>query len=96
MLTAFSWNAWSFFLFRFLAGAGIGGEYSAINSAIDELIPARVRGWVDLAINGSWWLGTAAGALLSLVFLEPDDLPDRSRLASRASPSAPCSGSACC
>ena len=71
VLTAFSWSAWSFFLFRFLAGAGIGGEYSAINSAIDELIPARVRGWVDLAINGSWWLGTAAGAMLSLVFLNP-------------------------
>jgi MFS family permease len=69
--TAFSFNAWSFFLFRFLAGAGIGGEYSAINSAIDELIPARVRGWVDLAINGSWWLGTAAGALLSIVLLNP-------------------------
>jgi MFS family permease len=72
VLTAFSWSAWSFFLFRFVAGAGIGGEYAAINSAIDELIPARVRGWVDLAINGSWWLGTAAGALLSLVFLDPD------------------------
>jgi MFS family permease len=70
VLSGLSWNAWSFFLFRFLAGAGIGGEYSAINSAIDELIPARVRGWVDLAINGSWWLGTAAGALLSLVFLD--------------------------
>jgi MFS family permease len=69
--TAFSWSGWSFFLFRFIAGAGIGGEYSAINSAIDELIPARVRGWVDLAINGSWWLGTAAGALLSLLFLDP-------------------------
>ena len=68
--SAFSWSAWSFFLFRFIAGAGIGGEYSAINSAIDELIPARVRGWVDLAINGSWWLGTAAGAMLSLVFLD--------------------------
>ena len=68
--TAFSWSAWSFFLFRFIAGAGIGGEYSAINSAIDELIPARVRGWVDLAINGSWWLGTAGGAALSLVFLD--------------------------
>jgi MFS family permease len=69
--TAFSWTAWFFFLMRFIAGMGIGGEYSAINSAIDELIPARVRGWVDLAINGSWWLGTAAGALLSLVFLNP-------------------------
>jgi MFS family permease len=68
--TAFSWSAASFFVFRFLAGMGIGGEYSAINSAIDELIPARVRGWVDLAINGSWWLGTAAGAVLSLLFLD--------------------------
>jgi MFS family permease len=71
VLSGLSWSAWSFFLFRFLAGAGIGGEYSAINSAIDELIPARVRGWVDLAINGSWWVGTAAGALLSIVFLDP-------------------------
>ena len=51
--------------------AGIGGEYSAINSAIDELIPARVRGWVDLGINGSWWLGTAAGALISIPLLDP-------------------------
>ncbi|MFL5926898.1 MAG: MFS transporter [Gaiellaceae bacterium] len=67
--TAFSWSAASFFVFRFLAGAGIGGEYSAINSAIDELIPARVRGWVDLAVNGSWWLGTAAGALLTIPLL---------------------------
>ncbi len=75
VLTAFSWSAWSFYLFRFIAGAGIGGEYSAINSAIDELIPARVRGWVDLAINGSWWLGTAAGAALSLVFLNPNLFP---------------------
>src|SRR5262245_59192995 len=75
VLTAFSWSAWSFFLFRWLTGMGIGGEYSAINSAIDELIPARVRGWVDLAINGSWWLGTAAGALLSLLFLDPSIFP---------------------
>jgi MFS family permease len=73
--TAFSWSAWAFFVFRFIAGAGIGGEYSAVNSAIDELIPARVRGWVDLAINGSWWLGTAAGALLSLVFLNTAIFP---------------------
>jgi len=70
--TAFSFSAWSFFAFRFLAGAGIGGEYSAINSAIDELIPARVRGWVDLAINGSWWLGTAAGALITIPLLNTD------------------------
>jgi MFS family permease len=71
VLTAFSWNAWSFFLFRFFTGTGIGGEYSAINSAIDELIPARRRGWTDLAINGSWWVGTAAGSLLTLALLDP-------------------------
>jgi len=63
--TAFAWNFASFALFRVLAGAGIGGEYAAINSAIDELIPARVRGRVALAINGSWWLGTAFAAFLS-------------------------------
>jgi MFS family permease len=51
-----------FALCRFFTGFGIGGEYAAINSAIDELIPARVRGWVDLAINGSYWLGAAFGA----------------------------------
>ena len=72
VLTAFSWNLWSFMVFRFLTGAGIGGEYSAINSAIDELIPARERGHTDLAINGSWWLGTAAGALLTIPLLNPD------------------------
>ena len=60
-----------FFLLRFLTGAGIGGEYAAINSAIDELIPARVRGTVDLAVNGSYWLGTAAGAAATLVLLDP-------------------------
>jgi len=68
--TAFAWNFWSFVVFRFFTGAGIGGEYSAINSAIDELIPARVRGWVDLAINGTFWLGAAAGALATLVLLD--------------------------
>ena len=64
-----SWDYWSFVGFRFLAGAGIGGEYAAINSAIDELIPARVRGRVALAINGSWWVGTAAGAFFSYELL---------------------------
>jgi MFS family permease len=67
--TAFSWNFWSFAMFRILAGAGIGGEYAAINSAIDELIPARVRGRVALAINGSWWFGTAFAAFLSYELL---------------------------
>jgi MFS family permease len=66
MLTAAAFGFVSFVAFRFLTGIGIGGEYAAINSAIDELIPARVRGRVDLAINGTFWLGAAAGALLSL------------------------------
>lgn len=69
--TAFSFSFWWFFLFRALTGAGIGGEYSAINSAIDELIPARVRGHVDLAINGTWWVGTAVGSALTVFLLNP-------------------------
>src|SRR5215211_7614219 len=69
--TAFSWNLWSFLLFRFLTGAGIGGEYAAINSTIQELIPARVRGWTDLVINGSFWIGAAIGAAGSIVLLDP-------------------------
>jgi MFS family permease len=67
--TAVAWAPWYFFLCRFFTGAGIGGEYSAINSAIDELIPARVRGRVDLIINGSYWAGAAAGAGAALFFL---------------------------
>ncbi len=75
--TAFSWDFYSFLLFRFLTGAGIGGEYSAINSAIQELIPARLRGRIDLAINGSFWIGAAGGALLSVWLLDPNVLdPD--------------------
>ncbi len=69
--TAFSWNLWSFCLFRFLTGAGIGGEYTAINSTIQELTPARVRGWTDLVINGSFWIGAALGAVGSVVLLSP-------------------------
>ncbi|THI87163.1 MAG: MFS transporter [Nitrospira sp. CG24A] len=76
VLTALSWNLWSFMLFRFLTGAGIGGEYAAINSAIDELIPARWRGRTNLAINGSWWLGAGVGALLIIVLLNPDIIPE--------------------
>jgi MFS family permease len=68
-LTAFSWNYWSFVLFRTLTGAGIGGEYAAINSAIDELIPARVRGQVDLIINATFWIGAAIGAVASIALL---------------------------
>jgi MFS family permease len=67
--TALAWGFWSFMIFRVLAGMGIGGEYSAINSAIDELVPARVRGRVALAINSSWWLGTMAAAGLTVVLL---------------------------
>ncbi len=73
--TSLSWDFWSFAVFRFLTGAGIGGEYSAINSAIDELIPARVRGRVDLAINGSYWIGAAAGSLSTLVLLDTNLIP---------------------
>ena len=69
--TALSWNVWSFMAFRFLTGAGIGGEYAAINSTIQELVPARVRGRTDLAINGSFWVGAAIGALGSVVLLNP-------------------------
>jgi MFS family permease len=71
VLTAFSFDFASFAFCRFLTGFGIGGEYAAINSAIDELIPARVRGTVDLAINGSFWIGAAMGAGLSILLLDP-------------------------
>jgi MFS family permease len=72
LLSAFSWNFWSFALFRFITGAGIGGEYAAINSAIDELIPARLRGRVDIIINGSFWIGAGVGSAATLVLLDPD------------------------
>src|SRR6267143_5064415 len=74
-LSAFSWNFASYVFFRALTGAGIGGEYAAINSAIDELIPARVRGRVDLMINGSYWLGAALGAGATIFLLDPRRLP---------------------
>ncbi|MBO3744736.1 MFS transporter [Streptosporangiaceae bacterium NEAU-GS5] len=67
--TAFSFDAWYLFAMRFLTGMGIGGEYAAINSAIDELIPKRNRGRVDLAINGSYWVGAAIGSVAALAFL---------------------------
>ena len=73
--TAFSWNLTSFLVFRFLTGAGIGGEYTAINSTIQEFTPARVRGHTDLAINGTFWIGAALGAVGSLVMLDPHLLP---------------------
>src|SRR6266849_4066721 len=73
--TALSWNLLSFMLFRFFTGAGIGGEYTAINSAIQELVPSRYRGWTDLVINGSFWIGAAVGAAGSIVLLDPAIFP---------------------
>ena len=69
--TALSWNVASYALFRFLTGAGIGGEYTAINSTIQELVPARYRGWTDLVINGSFWIGAAIGAASAILLLDP-------------------------
>ena len=72
--TAFSWDLVSFCLFRFLTGAGIGGEYSAVNSTIQEMIPARFRGWVNLALGGTFWIGGALGAGASIILLDPANL----------------------
>src|SRR6516164_4502295 len=77
--TAFAFAPWYFFVARFFTGSGIGGEYAAINSAIDELIPARVRGRVDLIINGTYWLGSAAGAAGALVLLVRRNVPESPR-----------------
>ncbi len=75
-LTAFSWNFWSYVFFRAMTGAGIGGEYSAINSAVDELIPARVRGYADLLINSTYWIGAAIGAVASIALLGAKSIPE--------------------
>ena len=75
LLSSLSWSFLSFALFRVLTGLGIGGEYAAVNSAIDELIPAKYRGRVDLIVNGSFWVGAAAGAAASLFILDPHILP---------------------
>jgi MFS family permease len=69
--TALSFGVASYALFRFLTGAGIGGEYTAINSTIQELVPARYRGWTDLVINGSFWVGAALGATSAIILLDP-------------------------
>jgi MFS family permease len=75
LLSALSWGFASFALFRVVTGAGIGGEYSAVNSAVDELVPARLRGRVDLAINGTYWLGAALGACMTLWLLNAGWIP---------------------
>ncbi len=75
LATAFSWNFASFTLFRALTGAGIGGEYAAVNSAVDELIPARLRGRIDLIINSTFWIGAALGAGASLLLLDTGLFP---------------------
>jgi MFS family permease len=75
VLSALAWDFWSFALFRLVVGLAIGGEYAAINSAIDELIPARVRGRVDLAINGTFWLGAIAGAAVTVPLLNENLVP---------------------
>ena len=73
--TAFSWDFLSFALSRFLTGAGIGGEYTAIASTSQEFVPTRYRGWTALIINGSFWIGAALGAGVSIVLLDPAFLP---------------------
>ncbi len=75
LLSAFAWDYWSFAAFRFITGLGIGGEYAAINSAIDELVPARLRGRIDLMVNGSYWGGAAAGAAASIPLLSGAFVP---------------------
>jgi len=70
-MTGLAWDGFAFYAFRFLTGCGIGGEYSAINSTIQELIPARYRGHLDLIVNGSFWIGAAAGALVAVALLNP-------------------------
>lgn len=74
-LAGVSWDLYSLLFFRFVAGMGIGGEYAAINSAIDELIPAHYRGRVDIVVNGTYWVGALLGSLGSLVLLNPDLIP---------------------
>lgn len=75
LLTALSWDKWSFAFFRLMTGAGIGGEYAAINSTIDELIPAAYRGRVDIIVNGSYWIGAALGSASTILILDPNLLP---------------------
>ena len=96
LLSALAWNFWSFALFRLLTGCGIGGEYAAVNSAIDELIPAKYRGRIDLMVNGSFWLGAAAGAGASIWVYSIRTFYRRRWAGAWGSRSAACSGSRCC
>lgn len=73
--TALSWSFGSFFAFRFITGLGIGGEYAAINSAVDELIPGKVRGTVDLVVNATFWIGAALGSLASTLLMRGSLIP---------------------
>jgi MFS family permease len=75
MLSAFAWNGGSLGVFRFITGLGIGGEYAAVNSAVDELMPARLRGRISLAVNGTYWLGAALGAGATIFLLNPTLFP---------------------
>lgn len=75
ILSAFAWNAGSLGAFRLLTGLGIGGEYAAVNSAVDELMPARLRGRISLAVNGTYWLGAALGAAATILLLNPAIFP---------------------
>jgi MFS family permease len=74
-IAGFATSLWFLLIFRFIAGLGIGGEYTAINSAIDELIPAKYRGRTDIAVNGTYWAGAMIGAGASIFLLNPDLLP---------------------
>jgi len=74
-ISGLSFSLWFLLLFRFLAGMGIGGEYTSINAAIDELIPSHYRGRVDIAVNGTYWAGAAIGAAASIFLLNPHLLP---------------------
>jgi MFS family permease len=75
-LSGFAWSYWSFVALRFIAGTGIGGEYAAVNSAIDELIPAKYRGRTDIVVNGTYWAGAFIGASAQLLLLNPNVLPE--------------------
>src|SRR3989441_1902913 len=74
-ISGLSFSLWFMLLFRFIAGTGIGGEYTAINSAIDELIPSHYRGPVDIGVNGTYWAGAMIGAAASIILLNPQLLP---------------------